>query len=361
MPIQRDERIDSLRGLFLVVMTIDHFKGLLWRFVYQSPGFVSSAEGFAFISGFYFAMVYLRYVNEPGKLIQAAGKRAFLIYKYNMAILFGLIAMTYLVPMYQAYWAEWLRSFHQNPVRSIVADLLLLQTPNWLDVFSMFIFFVLSAPLSLLLFHKNKGWIVLLLSLFFWGLGQFGYSVAAITKMFFPEAQPGYFNLFAWQLIWHLGLFFGYRAARGFKNAWLDSKFILAAAAGLASYLFLTRHGMLATPFDVTSHLKVTDLGPLRVLNFCALAVLIRAVLRYIPPDRGLPWFSFLGKHSLQVFAYQLVLMYLLMPFNERIIQAAGLTGHTFYVLGMTATLTFPAFWHARVRNGKLVGEVPFW
>ncbi len=350
MPIQRDERIDSLRGLFLVVMTMDHFKGLLWRFVYQAPGFVSSAEGFAFISGFYFSMVYLRYVAEPAKLIQAAGKRAFLIYKYNMVILFGLIAMTYLVPMYQTYWAEWLRSFHQNPIRSIVADLLLLQTPNWLDVFSMFIFFVLSAPLSLLLFHKNKGGIVLLVSLLFWGLGQFGYSVATITKVFFPEAQPGYFNLFAWQLIWHLGLFFGYRSARGLKNIWLDSKFILPAAAGTAIYLFLARHGIIPAPFDGKAFLKVTDLSFLRIFNFCILAVIVRALLKKIPPDRGLPWVSFLGKHSLQVFAYQLVLMYLLMPFNERIIQSIGLRGHAFYVLLMVTTLTFPALWHARVR-----------
>ncbi len=138
--IKRDERIDTLRGMLLIVMTIDHFKGLLWKFVYQSFGFVSAAEGVTFISGFYFSMIYLRFISDTRVLIRAAGKRAFLIYKYYRIILFGLIGLSYLFPNFQTYWADWLHGFYQNPLRAMIAYLLLLQSPNWLDVFSMFIF-----------------------------------------------------------------------------------------------------------------------------------------------------------------------------------------------------------------------------
>jgi hypothetical protein len=48
----RDSRLDMLRGLCLVLMTVDHLPiNPLFRFTNQTLGFVSAAEGFVFISG----------------------------------------------------------------------------------------------------------------------------------------------------------------------------------------------------------------------------------------------------------------------------------------------------------------------
>jgi hypothetical protein len=48
----RDTRVDTLRGLFLIVMMVDHLPyHPLLRFSRQGFGFVSAAEGFVFVSG----------------------------------------------------------------------------------------------------------------------------------------------------------------------------------------------------------------------------------------------------------------------------------------------------------------------
>src|SRR6267154_1723182 len=45
----RDPRVDTLRGLFLLVMMVDHLPHhALQRFTRQGLGFVSAAEGFVF-------------------------------------------------------------------------------------------------------------------------------------------------------------------------------------------------------------------------------------------------------------------------------------------------------------------------
>jgi len=69
----RDPRVDTLRGLFLVVMMIDHLPfHPLRRFSSQSLGFVSSAEGFVFVSGLVPRIECLRFklivVDEVGYL-----------------------------------------------------------------------------------------------------------------------------------------------------------------------------------------------------------------------------------------------------------------------------------------------------
>ncbi|RJS93382.1 OpgC domain-containing protein [Salinisphaera sp. Q1T1-3] len=46
-----DQRVDTLRGLMLVIMTIDHL-GPLSRFTMEPFGFVSAAWGFVFLSGY---------------------------------------------------------------------------------------------------------------------------------------------------------------------------------------------------------------------------------------------------------------------------------------------------------------------
>src|SRR6266850_5514249 len=55
---KRDRRLDALRGLMLVIITIDHLPSAFAAFTYQSLGFVSAAEGFVFLSGYVAGMVY---------------------------------------------------------------------------------------------------------------------------------------------------------------------------------------------------------------------------------------------------------------------------------------------------------------
>src|SRR6266850_1480201 len=51
-PTVRDSRLDAIRGLLLVAMTIVHLPGALGHFVFQSLGYFAEAEGFVFLFGF---------------------------------------------------------------------------------------------------------------------------------------------------------------------------------------------------------------------------------------------------------------------------------------------------------------------
>ena len=77
---QRDLRLDTLRGLLLVLITINHFGSWspeawwITQLTWQPLGYVSAAEGFVFLSGFIFATVYLRYSDEPAMLMTAPNR-----------------------------------------------------------------------------------------------------------------------------------------------------------------------------------------------------------------------------------------------------------------------------------------------
>ncbi len=63
--MERDIRLDALRGLVLAWMTINHLSGPLHAYSFETLGFVSSAEGFVFISGIVAGMVYGRIGLNP--------------------------------------------------------------------------------------------------------------------------------------------------------------------------------------------------------------------------------------------------------------------------------------------------------
>ena len=65
-PLQRDCRIDALRGICLIVMTCNHLPNPLHAITYQPLGFVSAAEVFVFLSGMVSAWVYGRLLITEG-------------------------------------------------------------------------------------------------------------------------------------------------------------------------------------------------------------------------------------------------------------------------------------------------------
>ena len=76
---RRMPELDALRGLFLVWMTFTHMPTRFSDFVNQPFGFVSSAEGFVFMSALLVSRVYLRESQElrlmrlyPKTLVKAA-------------------------------------------------------------------------------------------------------------------------------------------------------------------------------------------------------------------------------------------------------------------------------------------------
>src|ERR1700678_728691 len=87
-PLQRRPELDALRGLFLVWMTLTHLPTHLSDLVNQPFGFISSAEGFVFLSALLVAQLSIRMAEENSGAAHAKlWKRAFRVYGYHLILL----------------------------------------------------------------------------------------------------------------------------------------------------------------------------------------------------------------------------------------------------------------------------------
>jgi hypothetical protein len=135
-----------------------------------------------------------------------------------------------------------------------------------------------------------------------------------------PYSQTGAFSFLAWQLLWLIGVRAGALAqasrveaaqARAAPGS-AASRAGLWVAALLAALFFAWRHGVGQVPFGADDALNALfdkwHLGPLRLLNFAVLAVIVvhgRRVLAAWAEDSSL---ATLGRASLTVFSVHLLL-----------------------------------------------------
>lgn len=351
---QRDLRLDTLRGLLLVLITINHFGSWspegwwVTQFTWQPLGYVSAAEGFVFLSGFIFATVYLRYSDEPTVLWRKAWQRALAIYLYHQALVLGLAVCFLLIPMYRFVWEFWFFPYHLTPLTSTVASLLLLHQPPYLDILPMYAVFVFCSPPILLLLARRRHNFVLAGSFFLWLLGQLFDPVAAVTLAVFPGHWPGYFNLLSWQLLYVFGLFLGNKCYRNEPIRFLSWQPVLALIFFSVFLLFLSRH-TLGLP-EIIMYIDRPRLEWLRLANFLLLTAGIGAIFPYIPLHAHLSWLAFLGKHSLQVFSFHIGLLYFLVPVSDEIAATVSAARFTPFILAIVLGLTVPAFLHSKYK-----------
>ena len=92
----RDPRLDTLRGLMLVMITINHLGSPLSLYTYQPFGFYSAAEGFVFLSGVVAGLVYAHYAQfGKGSLWKKAFIRARDIYVVHILLVTLLLRRIY--------------------------------------------------------------------------------------------------------------------------------------------------------------------------------------------------------------------------------------------------------------------------
>src|ERR1700729_596698 len=86
--LERRPELDALRGLFLVWMTLTHLPTRFSDFVNSPIGFVSSAEGFVFVSALLIGPLYMRefLVAATGVRIRL-WKRSLKVYGYHLLML----------------------------------------------------------------------------------------------------------------------------------------------------------------------------------------------------------------------------------------------------------------------------------
>jgi hypothetical protein len=320
--LQRLPELDALRGLFLVWMTLTHLPTRFSDLVNQPFGFVSSAEGFVFLSALLVGRLYIReLMQNPAGVRARLWWRSLKLYAYHMLLLtFAFtVAAGWAVHMHRAAITNLLNFYLHHPGTAIVGSALLLYCPPLFDILPMYVMFLFLTPL-LLSAALRVGWkIMLAASALIWLLAQFGLRdvvhnwVVHFTHLQIPLQETGAFNLFAWQAVWIAGLWLGSSSARQEMPLARVPRWGIAASAAVCLFFVAVRHVWLGphlTEQSLGLMLDKWQIGPLRVLNIAAFMILFYWLRKYIRVVVAREPFLTLGKASLQVFCAHLFFVF---------------------------------------------------
>jgi len=340
----RISSLDMLRGLMLVIITLNHLGGPIKRFTFQPLGFVSAAEGFIYLSGYVYGLVYTRtYINlDYSRLWRKSLKRSSVIYFYHIIVLLAVIAIMLLnISDFQE-----LRNFSERPVKSMSLFLVFLVQPQYMDILPLYVIFILFGPIVIKAFSNNKAVIVFIISLILWFLGQdklFQYNEFDLIKY---GLEPGNFNIISWQLLFIAGIYFGYLRTTASMVIPIDKRTIGISLLALIIFISARYSSEQTMFYSIFSHFSErSSLGIFRLMNFSIIAYLIYVLSQKQEWLFHSKWLSLLGRNSLQVFAFSVFLIYIFSILQPYIKSYGNLT-ETFINLILVGSLTIPAWLH---------------
>jgi hypothetical protein len=344
--VQRRPELDALRGVFLAWMTLTHLPTHLSDLVNEPLGFVSSAEGFVFLSALLVARLYSRQAVEAGAALRTKlWKRALRIYGYHLILLaFAFtIAAAFAVLAHRLALINLLNYYLAHPFPAIVGSLLLIYCPPLLDILPMYVIFLLITP-HLLATAAHRGWKgILLASGSVWLLAQFGlrawvhHVVVHVTTLQIPLQDTGSFNLFAWQMVWVSGLCIGAASAQEGRCFRRPPRFVYPVSALICIFFIGVRHnwfGNHLTEQTLGIQLDKWQIGPLRLINLIAFACVIYWSRKLLTRLFLIEPFIMLGKASLQVFCAHLAFVFV----GLALLYGTVSQLHGFYAVGLVAS-----------------------
>jgi Uncharacterized protein conserved in bacteria len=319
----RDLRLDFFRGLALWFIFVDHIPGNQIAWVTpRNYGLSDATEVFVFISGYTSALVYSKIYAQHGWSF-AAAKVVHRCWTLYVAYLFLFIAFTAQVaytarvfdnPLFSEEMG--IASFFTDPALSLTQALALKFRPANLDILPLYIVLLLSFPLLLPFLRR-------------WPLALLGGSVLlyAAARGFrwnlptYPEGGVWLFNPFAWQLLFVLGATMQRFPAVSMALTQPRRSFLIGAAVYLLASLALVMSWQIAPlgalmPVwlaEILYPISKTDLDPLRLAHFFALAYVVLQVAKH--DSAWLRWpvlapVILCGRQSLQVFCLGIFLSF---------------------------------------------------
>jgi hypothetical protein len=341
--------VDVARGFCLLIMTVDHLpRHILSRFsnVEFGPfGFFTGASGFVFLSGLCSAWVYGRVLRRQGAAAtwRRTLRRAGLLYLTNMALFLLVFAGVLLRFLPQSHWRSEFPLFFSEPGKALLWGLLQFYRPGYLDILPMYVFFLLIVAPALSQIASRRTWVVVGLSTLTWFWTQVR-----------PPAEVDALNPLSYQILFVFGLVIG--ATQDVKARLRSPTTIRLAQASLAltALLFLGRlefaisHDFERTVPHWFRLMNLQNNGPGRLANFFLFALSAAFVWSRIPPAQKVGAFpralAFLGQHSLQVFAWSVLLTYVslaLMPASPTLLW------QLMDILAVVSSLVVPAKLHS--------------
>jgi hypothetical protein len=311
--------LDAVRGLMLVWITLTHLPTMASTYVNQPFGFISAAEGFIFLSALFTGRIYYRMAQHDGyrAMTFKLWTRTLRLYGYHALLL--AFAFLVAVPIASRGNRPGLHNlldfyFIAGARQAVTEAALLIYRPPLLDILPMYIIFLVFTSVALLL-SRRSGWKpILIAASALWLFAQFGFRhaehgfVSRYIPLHIPLNEMGSFDLWAWQLLWISGVWLGVRWGQNNLPIEQWAKFAVIPAVLVVSAAFELRHaishglalGNLEFLFDKW------HLGPLRLLNFIAVAALLIFSQTFLKPLAIRP-LVLMGQSSLQVFCVHLL------------------------------------------------------
>lgn len=324
-PSTRDPRLDFFRGLALVMIFINHVPGNpLEMFTNRNFGFSDAAEGFVLMSGMAAGMAYPNaFVRLPlWRAVLKCWGRAWTLYSVHLVITMISLA----IMLGAAYWfgadkmwqinnvAPWISA----PVQATIGIATLGHQFGYLNILPLYAVLLLMTPVMILIGQRNI-WVMLAISFVLWVFtGETRMNIPA-----FPNDGGWFFNPFAWQFLFAIGLATGMRLKTGqrlvpnvpwlkwttlvvllFVLAWM--KIGVVQSTGRSGLAFLRDHGF---PFYITDFDK-TFLAAPRLLHILVLVYFLSTQdwVTRVSASRWVWPIELMGRFGLACFALGTVL-----------------------------------------------------
>ena len=359
----RNLGIDGFRGLLLVVIAINHLEGsLLTPFTREPFGAVSAAEAFIFLSGLVAAIVYGRCNDNPAVLKNKVWRRLCTLYAHSLLATLVIILLLHLGWLSDIWYQDQdnyflLQNYLQQPLQAIFMSILQLQQMGYLDILVAYMLPMVFLPWALLALRSGRGVWVLVASLSVWTLAQ----TLTDTVLRSPynwlsldiNIEVGYLDAFAWQLYFYLGVCCGYWQ-RFNELQFIRGPIVSFIVLSFAVIFSIAHHWHwgAAIPW-LSAQMSWQDAGLVRVINTLLLAYCVAWLIQ-----RRFIFFSirplvYLGQHSLQVFTFHAVAIYIFLPWMYKLSEDyhwwQDLSLTLFFILSLFA----PAFLHQRWRERR--------
>lgn len=348
-PVNRNHALDTLRGLLLLMIAINHFGGPLPTYTYAPFGYVTGAEGFVIVSGIAMGLLGQKFAQaRRGDFGTWCRRRALTIYGYHLAVVFAILALAAAGSPFTDFCVKNMPELASAPWRKIPAAIGLLYQPRYNAILPLYCLLLLLAPAVLTALRRHGPRPVLLLSFGLWALIQLFWSEARVYQISDHFGwRLGIKNPFAWQLLFVLGL------VAGTTPAWFTRPLARLRGLGTAVILVLaialkvtlSLHSGVPGVSNLGAAIDGDTLGWLRLLNTLLLVYLFWRLLDRLPPIPA-NVIGFLGRHSLPVFAWQITALYLFRPFFDEATDPAWLLA--LGSLALSASQFLPAWLHHR-------------
>jgi hypothetical protein len=311
----RNTVIDFWRGLVLVIIFVNHVPGnILENLTPRNFGFSDAAEAFVFISGLSVALVYYPRLPKGDFLgvIRRCLRRSFELYRMHLIMTGAAVAlfsvgyvMSNDIGMIEAHGRG---AVFEDTARGITGVLLLGHQLGYFNILPLYIALMLWAPVAMILMRIHAA-LAAAVSISIYALARA--DVLALPS--WPEPGRWFFNPFAWQLLFTMGIFTGaFLSEKGIpyrRTVFVSAILFLVASLVTMTNGFGLASNLLWSAFVNLDIIK-SDLGLGRLLHFLALAY----VVTQLRLGQALQGSAFgaemmrLGRNALPVFAVGSVL-----------------------------------------------------